>query len=85
METIIVTVTNARNSFSVDLEVPTNLAWSKLAEDVVDTLNGGMPELNLTVYGHSFFCQRLRKPLEEKQTLREAGVWNGDYLVVMQK
>lgn len=83
MESLIVTVSDRNRSFFIDLEIPSDLVWEKLSEDVVETLNGYRPELSLPVLGTAFMCMRLKEILPDDKTLREAGIWNGDYLIIL--
>ncbi len=80
---IIVTVTDRNRSFYIDLEIPANLVWKKLAQDIIETLNGYRPEISLFPYDTKFMNKRTRRILPDEKTAEESGVWNGDYLVVV--
>lgn len=82
MEFIMVTVTNEKSSFFVDLEVPADLTLDKLKEDIVQTLNGYLPELCLDTFSTGILSNRAGRLLKPEETLEEAGVWSGDYLTL---
>lgn len=82
MDSIIVTITDKDKSFFYDVEVPSNLETAKLKDDIVETLNGYEPALNLNSAAICLFCSRINKKLNENETFTEAGVWNGDYITV---
>ncbi len=84
MDNIIVTVTNLSKSYMYDLEVPTNLTIDKLKDDIVETLNGYNPDLYLRTPTTELFCNRIGRKLLPDETLESAGVWNGDYITVME-
>lgn len=83
METVIVTMTDEKESFFFDLEVPIGLPVSKLKDDIVQTLNGYRPELCLSSTGMAIMNRRGERVLQEEETLEQAGVWNGDYLTLI--
>ena len=82
-EKIIVTVTDQYGSFCEDLELPTNLPMVKLKDDIVQTINGYCPELNLPLYGVRVFSNRRNIILNDAETLAKSGIWNGDYLTLV--
>lgn len=84
MEHIIVTATNIRKSFLYDLDVPTNLTVDKLKDDIVEALNGYDPNLFLRTATTELFCNRLGRQLTAEETLESAGVWNGDYITLLE-
>ena len=81
---IILTVTNLRKQFFYDLEVPTDVAFEKLKVDMVDTLNGGNPGIMIKAAEVEFLCNKTGKQIRKNETLEEAGVWNGDYLTMIE-
>ena len=85
MKTIIVTVTNEKGEFCEDLEVPTDLELKKLKEDIIQTLEGWRPELYLDYFQTEVKHGRTGCTLKEEDTLEEAGVWNGDYIILEKK
>ena len=84
MENIIVTVTNNNKTFMCDLELPTDVKLQKLRIDVIEALNGLNPGLHLDSGSTLLICNRLGRRLIPEETLESAGVWNGDYLTVME-
>lgn len=84
MENIIVTVTNHTRSYLYDLEVPTNITIDKLKDDIVETLNGYKPELFLRNVSTELYCNRLGRQILHEETLQSAGVWNGDYITIIE-
>ena len=84
MDSIIITVTNIKKSFLYDLEVPVNLTIDKLKDDIVETLNGYNPDLFLRTATTDLFCNRIGRKIKPEETLEMAGVWNGDYITIME-
>ncbi len=82
MDVIIVTVTDERSLICQDLEVPADLEASKLKEDIIKTLEGWRPEYTADFYQTRIRCGRTGKYLKDDETLNQAGVWNGDYLIL---
>lgn len=67
-----------------DLELPTNITIDKLKDDIVEALNGYNPDLYLRTATTELFCNRLGRQLTSNETLIEAGVWNGDYITIIE-
>ena len=84
MENIIITVTNLTKSYFYDLEVPTNITIDKLKDDIVEALNGYNPDLFLKTATPELFCNRLGRQIQPEETLENAGVWNGDYITILE-
>ncbi len=84
MENIIVTVTNLNKAYLYDLEVPTNVSIDKLKNDIVEALNGYKPDLFLQTATTELFCNRFGRQLKSNETLESAGVWNGDYITIIE-
>lgn len=84
MESIIVTVTNIAKAYLYDLEVPANITIDKLKDDIVETLNGYNPDLFLRTATTELFCNRIGRRLNADETLESAGVWNGDYVTIIE-
>lgn len=83
MSNIIITITDAKQSFFYDLEVPCDLVIEKLIQDIVETVNGINPMLMLNHIGSSLVCKRNNKHLLSNETLEDSGVRNGDYIVII--
>ncbi len=84
MDHIIVTVTNMQKTFLYDLDVPANLTVDKLKDDIVEALNGADPSLFLRTAATELFCNRLGRQLAAEETLETAGVWNGDFITLLE-
>ena len=84
MENIIVTVTNISKTYLYDLELPVNVTADKLSSDIVEALNGYNPALLLPPTSARLFCNRIGRQLEAGETLESAGVWNGDYITIIE-
>lgn len=84
MKKIIITITDTQKTDFYDLEVPTDVIFEKLKKDIVDTLNGYIGGLHLEAERVAFISNRTGKQLSENDTLEEAGVWNGDYITVVE-
>ncbi len=84
MENIIVTVTNVAKTYLYDLELPTEITVDKLKDDIVEALNGYNPELFLRTASIELFCNRIGRRLQAEDTLESAGVWNGDYITIVE-
>lgn len=84
MKDIIVTITNKSKDFLYDIEVPVELEIDKLKDDIVEALNGYNPELFLNTASIGIFCNRINRMLDSGETLHSAGVWNGDYITIVE-
>jgi uncharacterized ubiquitin-like protein YukD len=64
-----------------DIEVPTDVAASRLSAHIVETINAYLskdPPLKGEKY--SLRCERMGRTLNGGETLGDVGVWNGDIL-----
>lgn len=84
MNSIIITLTDKNRSFLYDLEVPAELESDKLKDDIVEALNGYNPNLLLKTAEVELLCNRTGKQLLPEETLESAGVWNGDYITIVE-
>lgn len=84
MENIIVTITNISRAYLYDLEVPTSITIDKLKDDIVEALNGYNPDLYLRTATTDLYCNRIARKLNADETLERAGVWNGDYITLLE-
>ena len=85
MKKIIVTVTDDRGRFAIDLELPTDVKMNKLGADIVEVLHSVDPACRYDPGCVTFLCSRTEAFLREEDTLEDAGVWNGDLLLIMRK
>ncbi|MDO4418023.1 MAG: EsaB/YukD family protein [Eubacteriales bacterium] len=68
---------------SYDIEVPTDVAVSRLSAHIAETINAYLSEQHpLKSAKYALRCQRLGRMLREEETLGAAGVWNGDILLL---
>ena len=83
---IIVTVQDESHSFTYDVEVPVNVPARKLAGDIVEALNyyhrSSKGEM-LPKSSYAIANRRTGKTLDPAKTFYEAGVWQGDELVLL--
>lgn len=82
MARIIITLTNRINAFSYDLEAPTDLECHKLIDDIVQTIISYNPDLSYNPNKSKLFLPKLNSYISPYQTLEDAGVYNGDYLII---
>ena len=85
MKSIIVTISDKNKRFMLDMEVPTDEPGRKVTEDVFEVLNHKDEELHLNSYYHCLYLNRQKKALGVRETLAEAGVWNGDYITIISR
>lgn len=60
-----------------------DLEERKLRDDIVQTIMGYRPELYMDSFALALYGNRCGRMIREEETLEEAGVWNGDYLLLM--
>ncbi len=85
MDTVVITLTNARNSFSLDLEIPVDITVGKLKEDLYEAINLHKPELYIRpAVAFELYCNRLGVRFNKENTLRQEGIWNGDIITMME-
>lgn len=86
-EFIIVTVRDEPGNFSYDVEVPVNVPARKLSGDIVEVLNqyhrSSKGEKLLPKSSYAMVNKRTGKTLDPGRTFYEAGVWQGDALVLV--
>ena len=84
---IIVTVQDESHSFTYDVEVPVKVPARKLAGDIVEALNyyhrSSKGEKLLPKSSYAIANRRTGKTLDPAKTFYEAGVWQGDELVLL--
>ncbi len=85
MKNIILTVTDKQRRFLLDMEVPVAQPGYELAEDVMEVLNEGNPELYLNARYHCLYLNRLGRVLSDQETLAQAHVRNGDYITIISR
>lgn len=65
-----------------DVEVPDNLETGKLLDDLIQALTGADPSLHWELSAAWLSSPKLERPLSPQKTLREEGIWNGEYLLI---
>ena len=82
---MIITIMNRDRSLEYDLEVPANKASGELIDDIAVLLNPRLNGYQISRLHHNLFACRPERYIDEKETLSEAGVQNGDYIMIMPK
>lgn len=83
MNKAIVTLKDERESFAYDLELPTDLEYEKLIDDIVQTIISYNPELLYQTLKTRLIIPKLgMKEMQMGETLEQLGVFNGDYLII---
>lgn len=82
MSGIIITVTDENEQFEYDLEVPIDVKASLLMGDVLEVLRCCDPRINYTVGRTFFISPRMQVYVKPDESFEEAGIWNGDKLVI---
>lgn len=82
MAQIIITACDQRSGIAYDVEVPNDLEAEKLLDDLIQALVGTNPDLYWDLYRAQLINPKTGAPISPERTLREEGVWNGDYLFI---
>ena len=82
MESIIITVTNGEKTFCYDLDVPIEINCVDLKQDIIESINGANPMLMINPVSSHLFSKRLEREICDDETLVDAGVVNGDFLII---
>ena len=83
MSRIIVTLTDRMNSFEYDVEVPTDLIYEELVDDIAQTIMAYNPSLIFKTMKTSLIIPKLgMKKMNQGETLDQIGVLNGDYVII---
>ena len=82
MSQIIITVFDRRTGSSFDTEVPDDLEVDKLTDDLIQALIGADPSLYWDLELTKLGSPKLGRDLFPEKSLREEGIWNGDYLFI---
>lgn len=80
MNAITITVCDERKTFSYDLEVPVMQTMDSLGQDILEVLEGC--HTTIKKVNVQFFVPRLKRIINPYETLGQAGVYNGDYLII---
>lgn len=84
MAQIIITVSDKLSGTEYDVEVPNDLECEKLLDDIIQALTGANPQLHWDLYTSVLESPKLKKALNPRKTLSEEGIWNGDFLYIME-
>lgn len=84
MDSLIVTVLNPEKTFREDMELPRNVPARKLAKDIAETLRNYNEACLDGSYPNGLYCNRLGRRLNPDETLDSAGVWNGDFITLIE-
>lgn len=83
MANITVTVSDKNQSFMYDMQVPTDLEFEKLVDDLVQAIIGCNPALAYQPQRTRIFIPKLMmREMTYGETLEDLGVFNGDYLLI---
>lgn len=83
MNKVIVTLRDDKNSFSYDLELPIDLEFDNLMDDIVQTITAYNPNLMFrTSETKLVFPKLMMREMQSGETLEDLGILNGDYLVI---
>lgn len=85
MAQIIITVCDSHTGIVYDTEVPNDLETDKLLDDLTQALIGANPSLDWDLNATTLSSPKLGRQLSPQKTLREEGIWNGDYLFIEEK
>jgi len=82
MNKIIVTLKEKQGFFCYDVELPLNVKVGQRKYHIVETIRALDRNVLSGTVVYSLFCERIGRNLVDSETLEEAGVWNGDYLLI---
>lgn len=81
METVMITIRDEKGSFVYDLELPYDLEAAPLSASIAEALIHYNHRLPLTGK-ETLYVPRVHRKLQPDETLGQAGVRNGDYIVL---
>lgn len=82
MAQIIITARDRKTGLDFDVEVPNDLEADKLLDDLIQALMGADPNLFWDLYSTRLLNPKTGREIAPDRTLREEGIWNGDYLLI---
>lgn len=83
MGQLIITVGDKKTEQFFDTEIPDDLEVEELAYQLAEALNGMNPQLRWNTNRLVLYSPKLGRNLKSENTLQEEGIWNGDYLYIM--
>lgn len=85
MDRIVVSVGDIKETYQYDFEVNISQTVGECLLDIVESLIEYDQSIQFSGDSVSLFCQRLNRYLPTDISLYDAGVWNGDYLFIMEE
>lgn len=85
MARIIITLTDSNQTFAYDLEVPTDLEYEALLDDIVQTIISYNPDLTYQPTRCRLHIPKLGRMMQNGETPESVGLWNGDYLSIVEE
>lgn len=85
MKSVIITIIDRNSNRHFDVEVPDDVVVMKLTDDLIQALCGADPSLYWDIDRTVLFSKRMGRELDDSKTLFEEGVWNGDYIYILEK
>ena len=79
MHHIMVTIENEQRTIQKDVEMPAHVRLALLRPELL-----GLMKVNVLNTNAKFYSVRLKRVLNDEETLGQAGIWNGDYLVLIE-
>ncbi len=84
MKSFVIVTLRLSNKEDYDIEVPTDVPVKKLLHDIAEQLNGYLKGKHLLrETDMRLHCERLNRMLLPGETFAEAGIWNGDILILL--
>lgn len=84
MNKIIITLLCNQKDIAIDLELDKEQLIRDCITDIVDTLENFDLRMSFNRGKARLFSERLGSQLDENVTVEEAGIWNGDYIHIME-
>lgn len=81
---IIITLLCNQKDIAIDLELDKEQLIRDCITDIVDTLENFDLRMSFNRGKARLFSERLGSQLDENVTVEEAGIWNGDYIHIME-
>ena len=79
MHNIMGTIENEQRTIQKDVEMPAHVRLALLRPELF-----GLMKVNALNTNAKLYSVRLKRVLNDEETLGQAGIWNGDYLVLIE-
>lgn len=79
MHNIMVTIENEQRTIQKDVEMPAHVRLALLRPELL-----GLMKVNALNTNAKLYSVRLKRVLNDEETLGQVGIWNGDYLVLIE-